>query len=182
MRLGEQADAGDASARVPDGRKAVPLGVGNGTEVEELGDMSEQRAQRVDVGEALGIAPVRVHDPLAAADVHYCWALPHSEQNFAARGIVVPQFVQNFVAADAVPALEGLLGGLLGVAEAGDDVPVVPPPPPPPPPPPAAFGFSAPALALPLPLPPPLPPPRPAPAPPSFPAAIGIDCATWNCV
>ena len=174
MRLGEQADAGDASARVPDGRKAVPLGVGNGTEVEELGDMSEQRAQRVDVGEALGIAPVRVHDPLAAADVHYCWALPHSEQNFAARGIVVPQFVQNFVAADAVPALEGLLGGLLGVAEADDGEAAVPPP--------GAFGLSASAIAFPIAIPAPIPAPSPAPPPPSFAAAIGMDCATWNWV
>ena len=81
----------------------------------------------------------------------YACAVPHSEQNFAARGSDVPQLVQNFDAGEPVA---------LGVP-AGADV----------------LGLSASAIVFPIAKPAPKPAPRPAP-PPGFAAAVGIDCAT----
>ena len=81
----------------------------------------------------------------------YACAVPHSEQNFAARGSDVPQLVQNFDAGEPVA---------LGVPPGAD-----------------VLGLSASAIVFPIAKPAPKPAPRPAP-PPGFAAAVGIDCAT----
>jgi hypothetical protein len=61
----------------------------------------DQRGEDGAIGETSGIAAERLDDPLvtvgdAAERGHPC-AAPHSEQNFAARGIDLPQLMQNFV-------------------------------------------------------------------------------------
>src|SRR5271169_7092942 len=95
----------------------------------------------------------------------YCWALPHSGQNLAGRGTGFPQLRQNFVA-DSVPA---------GAAAAGPATGGVPGAPP-------DTGFIAFIMLWAIVRPAPKPTPIPAAPPPSFPAAMGMDCATWNCV
>src|SRR5690242_20253508 len=90
----------------------------------------------------------------------YC-ALPHSGQNFAFFGMDLPQFKQNLVAAPGVAA-----GGASAGASDGAALP----------------GFIALIILWAMVRPAPNPTPIPAAPPPSFPAAIGRDCATWSCV
>src|SRR5215208_2764532 len=98
MRLREKRHAGHTAQRVPNAGEHMPLHRRDRMEAERVDETSEERTQHLGIGEALGIAPVRLDDPLATTRVHYCWALPHSEQNFAARAMDVPQLLQNFVA------------------------------------------------------------------------------------
>src|SRR5262249_13926876 len=79
---------------------------------------------------------------------------PHSGQNLAGLGIGLPQLMQNLV----VPA------GASGAEPAG------------------AAGFMAFITCCAIAMPAPSPMPAPAMPPPSLAAAMGIDCATWNCV
>src|ERR1035441_6517908 len=91
----------------------------------------------------------------------YCCAPPHSEQKCAARGMGLPQEMQNLV----VPPAAGAGGAASGAAEGA-----------------GAGGCMAPIICCAIARPAPKPTPAPAAPPPSFAAAIGIDCATWNCV
>src|SRR5580658_5977769 len=95
----------------------------------------------------------------------YCCAPPHSGQNLAGFGIVLPQLMQNFVPPAVAPS--GAPGAAGPVGAAG---------------PAAAAGLAAFIICCAISIPAPNPTPAPASPPPSLAAAIGNDCATWNCV
>src|SRR5579872_2761199 len=88
----------------------------------------------------------------------YCWAPPHSGQNLAGLGIDFPQFMQNLVPEPAA-------GGAAGASGVGE-----------------AAGLAAFIICCAMVEPAPRPTPMPAAPPPSLAAAMGMDCATWNCV
>src|SRR5215469_7881590 len=129
-------------------------------------DPVEERVQNLEVPERRRPTPLRVHNPFSPihnAKTGYCCACPHSGQNLLARGIGLPQFIQNFVS---------------GLATAPPPAVVAPDSPPEDP----AF-LSASIIACPMATPAPSPAATPAtPPPPSLAAAVGMDCATSNCV
>src|SRR5207249_3224290 len=85
----------------------------------------------------------------------YTWGFPHSGQNLALRGMGLPHSPQNLVSAASAPAA--------GAA----------------PPEGAEVDFlTASIMAWPMATPAPRPAPIPTAPPPSFPAAMGMDCAT----
>ena len=91
VRLGEEQHPRDSTGR----REDVPLPRADRTERELVHHAIEQAGERRTVGEAFGIAPECLDEPLVttrdvAAGVHPC-AAPHSGQNFAARAIDLPQ-------------------------------------------------------------------------------------------
>ena len=91
VRLGEEQHPGDPSRW----REDVPLSGADRTKPELVHHGVEQRGERCAIGEALGIAAERLHDPLVTVcgvseRGHPC-AAPHSGQNFAARAIDLPQ-------------------------------------------------------------------------------------------
>ena len=91
VRLGEQQHPGDPAGRW----KYVPLPCSDWTQSELVHHAVDDGGERRAIGEALGIAAERLDDPfITAGDVsergHPC-AAPHSGQNFAARGIDLPQ-------------------------------------------------------------------------------------------
>src|SRR5260370_1542925 len=97
-------------------------------------------------------------DPFDSAhgSQRYTWGFPHSGQNLALRGMDLPHSLQNLVSAAGVPAAAGAA-----------------------PPPGAAVDFlTASIIPWPMATPAPTPPPIPTAPPPSFPAAMGMDCAT----
>ena len=100
----------------------MPLRFADGTKLQILDDAREQSLERREVAQAFGRAAVRLDDPFDPVHLRtrYDCAVPHSGQNFAALGIGLPQFVQNFVApaADAVPP---------GAADVPALVPLLPP-------------------------------------------------------
>src|SRR5690242_8485830 len=97
-----------------------------------------------------------IHNPLNSVHIFkdYCCTWPHSGQNLLARGIGLPQLMQNLVSA------LGVVAAL--VAALSPDAPFL----------------MASIMAWPMATPAPSPAPTPAPPPPSFPAAIGMDWAT----
>src|SRR6266481_7606190 len=94
--------------------------------------------------------------PLMADAGTYTWGFPHSGQNLALRAMGLPHSLQNFVSAARVPAAVGV------APPAGDEVDF----------------FTASIMAWPIATPAPRPAPIPTAPPLSFPAAMGMDCAT----
>src|SRR5882762_10342351 len=93
--------------------------------------------------------------PLMAGGA-YTWGFLHSGQNLALRAIGLPHSLQNFVSAAGVPAAAGI------APAAGAEVDFL----------------TASIIAWPMATPAPRPAPIPTAPPPSFPAAMGMACAT----
>ena len=137
----------------PGGGKTCHCPGPTGTQCELAHHPVEQRGDDRAIGEAAGIAAERLDDPFVTArDVaergHPC-AAPHSEQNFAARGIDLPQLMQNLV-----PSAAGALWSGSAVGVAGDDFCAASPP--------EATWFNASVIARPIAIPAPSPAPSPA--------------------
>lgn len=96
MRLPEQAYAGD-SARI---RKLMPRCSVNRVKIHLVRKPFKEVFELRHIRERAGMAAMRLNDPFDATHFFYC-APPHSGQNLAARGICLPQFMQNFVSPDA---------------------------------------------------------------------------------
>src|SRR6266853_407926 len=153
VRLGEKAEASDPSG---DG-KLMPLRFADRPELHLPEDAVEQILQDSRVAQGLRRASEGFDNPLDSAHGrrwYYTWGFPHSGQNLALRGMALPHSLQNLVSAEGAPAA------------AGAEVDF----------------FTASIMACPRATPAPRPAPTPTAPPPSFPAAIGMACATWYCV
>src|SRR5579862_8157045 len=158
VRFSQQIKAGYAAGA----GKLVPGGFADRVQRQTLDEPREERTQFSGIRQGRGIAAVGFDHPLAARHLVYCCAPPHSGQNLPVRGMGLPQLMQNLV-----PLAASGLAGAAGVSGAGG----------------AADGvFIAFIMLCAIVRPAPSPTPIPAAPPPSFPAAMGIDCATWNCV
>ena len=116
MRLREEEHPGNPAGR----REDVPLPRPDGSQPELVDHPIEQRDEGGAIGEALGVASERLDDPFVTTRDgvergHPC-AAPHSEQNFAARGIPFPQLMQNLV-----PSAAGGPASGTAVDAAGED-------------------------------------------------------------